>query len=310
MKTFTFCLTLLCVFGGISSFVDDARAETYNIYLAKINEKYGLNLKLIEIVYGGGGYDSEDYRFDEIRSMIMNEYGNKDECAMHIIEKHKMNYVQVAIECVYYGFKYSFESLNFIADHKQLEDLTNKVEFYLAKINEQNQGVQLKFNRSHLATVQTDYGLSYEMFADIHENGQLVGCRMKLWEQNLENYQRMDVECGTEKRKYTYERAIWDGYHDLDEKELQMLKPQLSAIFSILGDKHKDFGFTLMRIVNGKRQAVDDIEYKKHFIVTAEANDRANEFKQCHCEFYQDRYGNYQPCEVDCGGKTFRYTPI
>lgn len=117
-------------------------------------------------------------------------------------------------EC--YGLKYSFESLNIITDHKQLEDLTNKVEFYLGKINEQNQGVQLKFNRSHLATIQTDFGLLYEMFAEMHENGQLISCEIKLWEQVQMNYVRMDVECGTEKRKYTFERAIWDGYHDLD----------------------------------------------------------------------------------------------
>lgn len=181
MKTITLCLTLFCVFGGISSDVHDAIAETFNIYLDKINEKYGLNLKLIGIQSGGGGFDSPDNRFHKIRAMMMNEYGNKDECMMLINERQNMNYVRVDIECVYYGLKYSFESLNIITDHKQLEDLTNKVEFYLGKINEQNQGVQLKFNRSHLATIQTDFGLLYEMFAEMHENGQLISCEIKLF---------------------------------------------------------------------------------------------------------------------------------
>lgn len=306
-------LTLLCIFGSISSESFDDITEKYNIYLEKINDKYGTNLTLINIGRWSESFASgSKYRFLNIDSMMMNERG-KDNCMMLIHEKQTMNYVRVDIECIYFGFRYSFESLNIITDPKQLAEFTKEVQFYLEKINEQNKGVQLQFNRSHLATTQTFYGELREMIAEINENDQVVSCKIKLWEQTQMNYARMDVECGEEKHKYAFEQpgVYLDGYHDLDEKQLQMLNGKLSPIFNILQKQYADFRYTLKRLVNGKQHAIDHIDYiVKHFIVTAEATNKANEVKQCHSEFYLDRFSNYKPMEIECGERTFRYTPL
>lgn len=312
MKTIALCLTLLCVLGASSLESQEEIVEKYNFYLDKINEKYGLNLTLISIG-SWEGFDYTDFHFRNVDSMMMNEYGREDKCPMVIYELQTMNYVRVDIECVYFGLTYSFESLNIITDPKQLGDLTKKVESCLAKINEQNQGVQLKFNRSHFATIQTNYGLSYEMFAEIDENGQLVGCKINLWKQISMNYERMDVECGTEKRKYAFEeRGVYaGGYVDLNGSELQTLSVKLPEIFDWLKKLHTDFKYTLKRVVSGKYQFINHIEYiVKHFIATAEVTDAANDVKQCHCEFYLNRFGQYRPFEIECGGKTFRYVPF
>lgn len=207
---------------------------------------------------------------------------------------------------------------NPITDEARASEIRQLVSTHLKKLDGQANGGNLELVQTHYITSQVVAGVLYDLLAEINENKTPVNCTISLWEKPWMDFVKLDLECGDEKRKYTYashpdsrrKRQIGTlgGFQDLSSDGLKDLKPKLTTTFNHLGSQHDDFDLTLKDLESGEYQVVAGTIYRLKVKATSKAN--PNEEKLCDVEILENLKSEFDRVTVKCEhkDKTFLYT--
>lgn len=91
-----------------------------------------------------------------------------------------------------------------VTDATELAELRQNVMNHLKNLGAQPNGAHLEFVKFHRATSKVVAGVLYEISAEIKENNQNVNCTLDLWEKSWQDFVKLNIECGEEKRKYEW----------------------------------------------------------------------------------------------------------
>lgn len=202
-----------------------------------------------------------------------------------------------------------------ITDETKLISLKDKMVTHLPRLDTGENADPLEIVRIHTATSQVVAGPLYEIFAEMKENKNLVNCTISLWEKPwVEDFIRLTVECGEEKRKYQFasgkddrrrKRQIsFGGFNNLSENGAKELHPKLTAAFDQLKTQKPDFDLTFKRVVSGKYQVVSGTIYQ----VIVEATNQANEVKTCEADILENLHDEFDRVELKCGNQNHLWT--
>lgn len=208
-----------------------------------------------------------------------------------------------------------------VTDQEALDNLSKSVVEHLKKLDGQG---KLELVEMQSATYQTVAGTKYEIDAKLKENDTPVDCTIVLWEKPwITDFLKLDVECGEEKRKYSYAAGVdadrrkrssdvggirFGGpFSALSQNDLDSMVSKLGTVFSLLSTQNEDFDYLLKLVESGKSQIV----FGSHSIVQvlAASKDHADQNKHCEVDFYENVQSEVTNVSMKCedNDKTFLY---
>lgn len=201
-----------------------------------------------------------------------------------------------------------------ITDEQKLNDLKNNFTVHLQKLGAQENG-SFELIRLHSATYQVVAGILHEGLVEIKENDRLCNCTISLWEKPWEDFVKLNVECGPEKRKYEYvsgpktdepvtpEIIAFGGFSAVAPEKLTDLHAKLTPAFTQLSAEREDFDLTIKRILDAKTQVVAGFRT----LANIEATNKANEIKKCEVDILEKAGEKSMHVELRCeDGKNFK----
>lgn len=201
-----------------------------------------------------------------------------------------------------------------ITDESELNKLKGKYTTSLVELSASNDKYpKFEFLEIISANYRVTAGTIYDAYVNLKENDKTSKCLLSLWEKNWINFKKLDVTCGEEEPKRTYQllvgqekrkrRFALGGLSDVTPAELNDLNAILEESVGQVNQEHNT-QYKVVRVIKAQKQVVAGTKYHVSTELTSSSSGR-NEV--CTIEIWEKLWeNNFRQTDVTCMEKVYR----